>query len=181
MSDELAPLETVYRGYRFRSRLEARWAVAFDTLDWTWEYEPQGFDLPNGNYLPDFSVELPWGEKRWWEIKPGRLRTDGLDCWVDLDARWLELVALSRRSLVVAFGIPGPDDAIWDVHYLHPAAPATVRVSYNHGPSTEHELTPAWRAAFAAGRAARFEHHDRDPTAEPRDDRDFAQRAAGDR
>lgn len=26
-------IDTVYKGYRFRSRLEARWAVFFDALD----------------------------------------------------------------------------------------------------------------------------------------------------
>ena len=38
-------IETRYAGCRFRSRLEARWAVFFDTLGIKWEYEPQGFDL----------------------------------------------------------------------------------------------------------------------------------------
>lgn len=36
-------IETNYKGYRFRSRLEARWAVAFDALGIKWEYEAQGF------------------------------------------------------------------------------------------------------------------------------------------
>ena len=27
---EIKAIETVYKGYRFRSRLEARWAVFFD-------------------------------------------------------------------------------------------------------------------------------------------------------
>jgi len=48
-------IETVYNGYRFRSRLEARWAVFFDELSIGWEYEPQGFNLGKlGYYLPDF-------------------------------------------------------------------------------------------------------------------------------
>lgn len=47
-------IETEYAGCRFRSRLEARWAVFFDHLDTPWEYEPQGLDLPSGRYLPDF-------------------------------------------------------------------------------------------------------------------------------
>ena len=39
------PIETVYKGYRFRSRLEARWAVFFDALDIEWYYEPEkGFN-----------------------------------------------------------------------------------------------------------------------------------------
>ena len=47
--------ETEYKGYRFRSRLEARWAVFFDALDIDYEYEPEGFVLSNKQtYLPDF-------------------------------------------------------------------------------------------------------------------------------
>ncbi len=52
---ELKPIETVYKGYRFRSRLEARWAVFFDELGIVYEYEPEGFRLEDGgSYLPDF-------------------------------------------------------------------------------------------------------------------------------
>jgi len=51
-------IETRYKGYRFRSRLEARWAVFFDALGIEWEYEPEGFDLgPSGWYLPDFYLK----------------------------------------------------------------------------------------------------------------------------
>lgn len=52
---EIKPIETVYNGYRFRSRLEARWAVFFDTGHIKYEYEPEGFSLQDGTkYLPDF-------------------------------------------------------------------------------------------------------------------------------
>ena len=48
-------IETAYKGYRFRSRLEARWAVFFDALGIEWQYEPEGYLLSNGvRYLPDF-------------------------------------------------------------------------------------------------------------------------------
>lgn len=48
-------IETIYKWYRFRSRLEARWAVFFDAMGIEWEYEPEGFALDDGtNYLPDF-------------------------------------------------------------------------------------------------------------------------------
>lgn len=51
----IKPIETVYKGYRFRSRLEARWAVFFDALGIEWEYEKEGYDLGEaGWYLPDF-------------------------------------------------------------------------------------------------------------------------------
>ena len=50
----IKPIETVYNGYLFRSRLEARWAVFFDALGIGYEYEPEGFDIDGIWYLPDF-------------------------------------------------------------------------------------------------------------------------------
>ena len=47
-----ASIPTTYRGIRFRSRLEAKWATVFDLLGWSWEYEP--LDL-NG-WIPDFLI-----------------------------------------------------------------------------------------------------------------------------
>lgn len=47
-------IETQYKGYRFRSRLEARWAVFFDQLGIEWQYEIEGFRYDGGYYLPDF-------------------------------------------------------------------------------------------------------------------------------
>lgn len=48
----LRPIETLYRGYRFRSRLEARWAAFFRLMGWQAHYEP--FDLDG--WIPDFVV-----------------------------------------------------------------------------------------------------------------------------
>lgn len=51
----MKPIETIYKGYRFRSRLEARWAVFFDHLRIRYEYEPEGYEMDDGTrYLPDF-------------------------------------------------------------------------------------------------------------------------------
>jgi len=59
-------IETVYNGYRFRSRLEARWAVVFDEAGLDYEYEKQGFELGGRYYLPDFHLPEPG----WWiEVK----------------------------------------------------------------------------------------------------------------
>ena len=56
---DIKAIETHYNGYRFRSRLEARWAVFFDAVGIPYVYEPQGFVLSDGTcYLPDFY--LPW-------------------------------------------------------------------------------------------------------------------------
>lgn len=66
MTATISPIETTYAGCRFRSRLEARWAVFFDALGIRWEYEAQGYELgwrldlarlEKGeviHYLPDF-------------------------------------------------------------------------------------------------------------------------------
>lgn len=67
-------IETRYRGYRFRSRLEARWAVFFDALEIRWDYEPEGFELGGGAmYLPDFFLHSRQhsrpGSGYWVEIK----------------------------------------------------------------------------------------------------------------
>lgn len=51
----LEAIETHYNGHRFRSRIEARWAVFFDELGVEWEYEKEGYTLSDGTkYLPDF-------------------------------------------------------------------------------------------------------------------------------
>ena len=45
---------THYGGANFRSRLEAHWALFFDSLGWSWTYEPQQYDLGKYKYTPDF-------------------------------------------------------------------------------------------------------------------------------
>lgn len=49
-------IATTYRGTRFRSRLEARWAVFFDLVEWSWVYEP----IDAGGWIPDFLVSGPF-------------------------------------------------------------------------------------------------------------------------
>jgi hypothetical protein len=95
-------IETEYRGYRFRSRLEARWAVFFDVLDIEWEYEPEGFDLGNaGYYLPDFYLR---GLGTWIEIKPkGDPSGDAYEKMWAFDGR-----------LIILAGTPGRIDGTWD-------------------------------------------------------------------
>lgn len=84
-------IETEYKGYRFRSRLEARWAVFFDVCGVRWEYEPEGFDLGDGlYYLPDFLLHDVWirnNYKRdlWAEVKGKMTEIDAVKidrfCW----------------------------------------------------------------------------------------------------
>jgi hypothetical protein len=69
-------IETRAYGCRFRSRLEARWAVFFDNLGLRWEYEPEGFDIDGEAYLPDFRVWTPQGKPIWYEVKPAHITAD---------------------------------------------------------------------------------------------------------
>lgn len=86
-------IETQYKGYRFRSRLEARWAVFFEKLGLKWEYEPEGFEVDGGvMYLPDFRVVMPCGFTRWYEIKPSNVLED-------------DKVSLFRKALPDSSGI----------------------------------------------------------------------------
>jgi len=96
-------IETNYKGYRFRSRLEARWAVFMDALNVKWTYEPEGFDLgETGWYLPDFY--LPKLDC-YLEIKP---YTWG--AWPD-GTTWEKAEAFYHsvgKWIVILCGEPGP-------------------------------------------------------------------------
>ena len=92
-------IETKYKGYRFRSRLEARWAVFFDALRVPWEYEPESYLLPSGPYLPDFVV----GKKRvFFEVKHAG--------WMGNVSRHNELVEATGRPCFIVTGNPGVCD-----------------------------------------------------------------------
>ena len=61
---------TVYKGIRMRSRLEADYAAALDRDGEKWEYEPECFAGPDGQWLPDFRVG---SDRAYTEIKPAYL------------------------------------------------------------------------------------------------------------
>lgn len=177
-------IETVYRGYRFRSRLEARWAVFFDALGVPYEYEKEGFDLDGaGLYLPDFW--LPTVRCRadretgvWVEIK-GQEPTEAEN------ARCHALSAGTGRPVFLFVGLPdafrepkpvgfggyefSPDRG-WDnyMRFCQCYSPdcGAVRIEFDEGnymtcpvcnSSSDYETFGLDRA-YAAARRARFEH-----------------------
>jgi hypothetical protein len=95
----IAPIETTWRGRRFRSRTEARWAVLLDAADVQFEYEREGYDLPTGWYLPDFWLPTA---KTWLEIK-------GLDPTPREQALAAELAKATGNEVWIAVGAPDPD------------------------------------------------------------------------
>ena len=102
----MKPIETEYKGYRFRSRLEARWAIFFDACGVDWEYEPEGYDLGDGlYYLPDFLLHGVDGRDG------GDLYVEVKGQMTDLDALKINRFAEQGGKVLVVGRIPEGDDA----------------------------------------------------------------------
>lgn len=106
-------IETEYNGVRFRSRLEARWAVFFDALGIKWEFEPEGYEFTPAwtttrvKYVPDFW--LPQFQC-YFEVKPGPANA--------IEIRKAELLAAGSGWDVYisqSSGFP----TIWDPDHQH--------------------------------------------------------------
>ena len=108
----ITAIPTEYKGYRFRSRLEARWAVFFDVCRVKWEYEPEGFALPNGQlYLPDFLLHGCAGRSPkdlYVEVKGKMTEADAEKILQFSGIRDPEYYEIKNPILVVA-GIPDGD------------------------------------------------------------------------
>ncbi len=107
-------IETIYNGYRFRSRLEARWAVFFDTLGIKYQYEPEGYDLgEHGYYLPDFYLPDAMGGC-WCEIKPMIEKVERGDSIVGKEFDGLpemyDLVNMTHKRGIIFYGLPYPNE-----------------------------------------------------------------------
>jgi hypothetical protein len=88
--------EQVYNGVKFRSTLEARWAIFFDACGLDWVYEPECFELDTGNYTPDFYLKK---YDLFVEIKPN------LD-WYDNDYDFYRYTECPKRLLVLSVPFP---------------------------------------------------------------------------
>lgn len=178
-------IETFYNGYRFRSRLEARWAVFFDAMDVRYKYEPEGFVLGDGTcYLPDFY--LP--DLNIWVEAKGQLTNSDIK---KIELFRNELSADSKRFLWVVGDIPTSDwfepgglayeygnifsignEHVWDSGFIPCVCPVCgkfgiefegrgARVCPQHCPDSDKEYTannPKILAAYDKARRARFEH-----------------------
>jgi hypothetical protein len=154
-------IETSYAGCRFRSRLEARWAVVLDHLQVPWEFEPQGYDLPSGRYLPDFRIPGPDGQPFYLEIKGPMPDTHEFEVASEINLYVAPLIIFQgdvpRRSGegTAWIFIPAEDGDGGDWIMSDPEQALIFGGS--------HELPPnggldGWNAAVTAGRSARFEH-----------------------
>ena len=109
ITEMIKAIETEYKGYRFRSRLEARWAVFFDACNAKWEYEPEGFELDNGQwYLPDFLLHDVKGRASgdlWVEVKGVMTQEDAIKiysfCGKDANGN-----GIVKNPIYIVAGIP---------------------------------------------------------------------------
>lgn len=139
------PIETTYKGYRFRSRLEARWAVFFDTAGIAYEYEVEGFELDGQRYLPDFW--LP--ELRWFvEVKPVEPSESEVRKCVALSVH-------SNRFVTVVVGTPAVPRYLEDATgFTHTFVPWET-----YDPPNEHLWTPCgFYECPACGKVSITEH-----------------------
>jgi hypothetical protein len=178
-------IETDYNGYRFRSRLEARWAVFFDALRIRYQYEKEGFNLDGLWYLPDFY--LP-DHDYWIEIKPNEpdnesedwKKVTGLathlgkdvyiavgDVWMPYDGdpgRYLDRGVCNYHRPVH----PGGNPASHSWWYECPQCSRLSLTVFGHhnrracscegGEHLQFSDTPRLVVAYRAARQARFEH-----------------------
>jgi hypothetical protein len=152
-NNRIKAIETKYKGYRFRSRLEARWAIAFDNMldgELLWEYEKEGYDLEEvGCYLPDFWIVdniqdcpdqiMPY--ETWAEVKPGRFNEGEI-------SKIRALIRLTGQSVLLLCGVPDEKG--------YPR----VKNATDGGFDLIDWFYPGKRAVDAA-RSARFEHGER--------------------
>lgn len=159
---QIKAIETKYKGYRFRSRTEARWAILFDSLGIKWKYESEGYDLGNGiYYLPDFKINVIYPSFQtilWIEIKGEYPSKSEIK----------KLFLLSKTMHCVCFffvGVPG-DHSIYfcDPHKKEEECMEKIgMMKYQLGNILGFESEPFFvdsvevSQAISAARAARFE------------------------
>jgi len=101
---------TTYNGVRMRSRLEAAYAEQFDAFGWRWEYEPECFASPAGQYLPDFRVWPGFYDEAgptYIEVKPHITHHDQwFDEWDKMVDWWRIIKAndATARAFLLCFG-----------------------------------------------------------------------------
>lgn len=179
MTSRIKAIETRYGGCRFRSRLEARWAVFFDALQIEWQYEPQGFNFDGDCYLPDFYLSQ---NGLYVEVKGS---TDALSAasptlrkfassmgaplliLCDVPKVTIQTESLPHHCCLVGSSVYGC--------FLCQTAPPHLKWMFHVGTevTSGHVFTTAWSygvrlcragvSAYEAARSARFEHGESGP------------------
>lgn len=103
-------IETEYKGYKFRSRLEARWAVFFDAANIQYDYELEGYEIGNGEwYLPDFYLPK---FQIFVEIKPKGMTKEQR---AEAIEKCRKFRTVSGKAIFITYGDPATDG--WGVFF----------------------------------------------------------------
>jgi hypothetical protein len=160
-------IETIYRGYRFRSRLEARWAVFLDAMGIAYVHEREGYDLDGLYYLPDFWLPLPkertgFEEAGYWlEIKPRSL----LSLEKEQIKRLVQHTEHNAYAICGNIGLGEYSISKWAINRNTKEVSCVIKESldfYTHlsmwNPLQPSTIEVAFEVAISKARAARFEH-----------------------
>lgn len=153
--NNISPVTTRYKGYRFRSRTEARWAIVFDTINLKWIYENEGYNIPDmGWYLPDFFMP----KQPALIVDSLTIEIKGIDPTQNERLKASKLSTILSAPVIILFGVPG--DQGWFLYYNNLAFTSTQ--GYNReqwwsfaGIRTSSRLM---NEAYNIARSARFEH-----------------------
>ena len=168
-------IEVKWHGCRFRSKLEAQWAIVFECIGLEWAYEPMGYKLGNGLwYMPDFLVAGLVGVGDGWtfvEVK-GKMR-DIDRSKIDEFSKHYPLYVVGEVPYTDPFGSQhrafGRDTCFHSLSRIFVERSAGVIESGAIGVGRDGmpEIVPEWdwngdeqatRLAFLAARYARFDH-----------------------
>lgn len=123
---DIRPKKTEYGGIQFRSRIEARWAVFFDSLGIKWGYEPLdekvGPDYLTITYMPDFYLEQ---QDMFIEVKP----TPPFNLEMRKAAYWCK----DMQEIVILFNLKPPTEKNengWLFFYPNISKVPTIMKSY---------------------------------------------------
>src|SRR5882724_4005731 len=92
----MQPIPTEYKGTKFRSRTEARWAIFMNSLGVRYDYELEGYDLNGLFYLPDFWLPE---QEIFLEIKPASPTNEEIE-------KALRLATYTKRKVFIQWGAP---------------------------------------------------------------------------
>jgi hypothetical protein len=95
---------TSWNGVSYRSRLEARWSVVFDSLGLGAVYEAEGYEHAGQCYLPDFELA---GTGQLVAIKPESDMLNDTAEW-RRELEWQRDMAACGMTLIIVCGVPVP-------------------------------------------------------------------------
>lgn len=136
-------VKTEYRGTRYRSKTEARWAAFFHHTNVAVEYEPYRV----GGWLPDFVTRNNAGGRTLIEVKPIRC----LDLWLPIDSLPRDQLGQNDNLGLLGLGLLNGHEVLEDYMQFRRRAPLqqkTVERRYKDMQLGWRWISGAWEPWF---------------------------------